>query len=351
MEELIILNIDSRFRNRDQFKNAGKYTYELLYPIKNVMSIRMSSIEVPNIFYTFTNQKKNNQFAIKFNDTIEYIFIQDGNYGVDQILIEISEKLDSINTKYMQKFSISINTINGKVTIKNENKFSLIFDKKDKYTVLGDHLGFAKNEYNGNNVYTAEGIIDIIDDQYIFLKINDYGNLITQLNDRNILAKIIVNKNKNTIIFDNFSNFITKSYKFEQPHTLNKLHIELFDAYGNTVSLNNMNFSMTLELIISSVAESKLDELFIENFNISQEQEKNHITRGYTRQLEYSTYVNNQNNIPNNIPNNILNNQVYNTNNSMFNYMTMQMNQGYQDNQNNQNNQQSSMYNCNYIQQ
>jgi len=55
----IIINIDSRFRNKQIYSNAGKFTYHLGDKIKNCKYIRLSSFEFPNLYFTFTEKKNN----------------------------------------------------------------------------------------------------------------------------------------------------------------------------------------------------------------------------------------------------------------------------------------------------
>jgi hypothetical protein len=53
-----LINIDSRFRNKNKYQNPGKFTFHLKEKIKNVKYIRLSSVELPNLYFTFTDEKK-----------------------------------------------------------------------------------------------------------------------------------------------------------------------------------------------------------------------------------------------------------------------------------------------------
>ena len=53
--ENILLNIDTRFIDKSKFPNAGKFTYQLDNPLKNIGYIRLSSIELPALYYVFKN--------------------------------------------------------------------------------------------------------------------------------------------------------------------------------------------------------------------------------------------------------------------------------------------------------
>ena len=95
----------------------------------------------------------------------------------------------------------------------------------------------------------ADAIVDIDGERYIFLKINDYGNL--YLNHKTpikVLGKIILNSSKENFIFINTTNYLYKSHKFISPVNINKLEIELLDYNGNRLDNGNCDFSITLEL-------------------------------------------------------------------------------------------------------
>ena len=253
-DNTIIVSVDSRYRDINSYKNSGKFNFYLPNTLRNIISIRLSSIELPNLFYTFTKIKHNISFVILTNTISPYtIEITEGNYISGQMLSELNKKFVELNSLTGLLITASFNNINGKITFSSTNSFDIDFsdhtDSNDRGPdpSLGKYLGFTKNKYEGLNSYTGEGILDVIGDPYVYLRINDYGDLVTQFNDKNILAKIVIRELKNIMIFDDGSNFVTKQYVFKNPQTINRLNIELIDQYGRTIDMVNMNFSFTLE--------------------------------------------------------------------------------------------------------
>ena len=59
-----VINIDSQFRSNYETTNANNFLYSLADPINNVISIRLSCLEIPTSWYSFSSQKKNNKFII-----------------------------------------------------------------------------------------------------------------------------------------------------------------------------------------------------------------------------------------------------------------------------------------------
>ena len=79
--ENIIINIDSRFRDKNKFPKSSSFSLALSERIKNCIYIRLSSIEFPNLYFTFTELKKNTSFNITLDDnTVINIIIHDGFY-------------------------------------------------------------------------------------------------------------------------------------------------------------------------------------------------------------------------------------------------------------------------------
>ena len=273
----IIINIDSRFRNKQIYNNAGKFTYQLGEKIKNCKYIRLSSFEFPNLYFTFTEKKNNISFKLTSNDKEYIVIIDDGFYASDSILVEIQTQFNKANLYMETEFKISFNYNNGFCSIENDKQFSIDFSNQlSRYHSLGHQLGFRQDTYigiprveGGSAVFsiTTEAQLDTIGDQYVFLKLNDYGviyhdyeDILTKdssgeiiarekyVGDKNNFAKIIMTKNKAEQVFDDGSNFLTKSYIFRQPIDLDRFNISLSDPYGNIIEMVHMDFSFTLEV-------------------------------------------------------------------------------------------------------
>jgi hypothetical protein len=183
------------------------------------------------------------------------VTIADGFYDSLQLL-------NSIKTQLPANMNIAVNLVNGIVTISHTSAFSINFNNNSSSKTLGRYLGFTKNNYTSvlNNVTTkheivSETLLDTIGDNYIFLRINDYGkmyNFNKSTNDYNetldnYLGKILMTVNKAKKNFDN-NNFITKKHIFRQPTNISKLDIELLDPVGTTINTNLVDYSFTLEL-------------------------------------------------------------------------------------------------------
>ena len=292
--ENIIINIDSRFRDRTAYPNSAFFVYRLKEVLKNCKYIRLSSFEIPNLYFTFCTRKKNLSFKLLYNSNEYTIAISPGMYNFEQLLVVIQNAINQLITD--EGLSITINlsftSITGFVTINADEPFGMDFSNGDSYLKpLGYFLGFRKNIYSsqvktisGTDVHyiVTESQLDTTGDHYLFLRINDYGVIhhdfdsITnsyQLSDsmkmpgrKQLLAKIVINEQKTEHVFDNGANFLTKSYVFKQPVDISRLEIELIEPSGFTIDLLYMDFSFTLEIGVITNSNLK-DQLTNDVFN------------------------------------------------------------------------------------
>ena len=143
----------------------------------------------------------------------------------------------------------------------NKNLTSPLIDgiiniKKLEYLSIGYYLGYRPDMSKLTDIFfkksimdyteriiTAEKFYDTTGNNYIFIKINDWG-YIDFFGDP-IMAKILLTSGLGNPKLDDFVN---QGYRFRQPVNINKLDIELVDYLGNTLDLNGSNFSCTIQL-------------------------------------------------------------------------------------------------------
>jgi len=298
--QIHVISIDSRFRT-DQGSNPSDFLFKLLTPIKNVISVRLSSLEIPNTWYTFSEIRGNTSMIV-FIDVPGNVYgtyagrvvITEGNYTANtgapnDILIELFNQLKS--TFLSNSFSVIFNPISGKLAIScftNQNspqpggytyanqpkpaiggilpgtigyetpvRFSInfadgIFSTRDDNWGLGYNLGYRVQNTEVNTVQQAEAIIDVVDSNYIFLSLNPDWRVVdhTQPDSSQTaaFAKVIVDVPKNDIVYDNGANTITKQYFLQQPSNISTFNISIVDEYEQYIQLEGGNISLTLEV-------------------------------------------------------------------------------------------------------
>ena len=258
-----IINIDSSLsiENKKQSIHSTKFTYQLPREYKNVAKIKLSSVELPNTSFVISDEKKNNYFTIIVDDSEHLIKIDSGNYIASDLEVNIEKKLKEIDDNF--EFNLIRHNYLFKFYHMDKKIFIINFTNEDtNYDNLGNILGFSKNIYNDNYIYSAEKIVNVVDHNYCFLAINDYGNVIH--NNKKYLSKIIMTNKKYEMIFDGSHKYVTKDVIFNQPINLNILNISLEDYNGENINLNGIAFSFTLEIttINNSLLKNYLESTF-----------------------------------------------------------------------------------------
>jgi hypothetical protein len=246
----IIVNVNSIFRDTKIFPSSSKFTYNLPSHLKNIIHMRLTSLEIPNTFYTFSTSKNNVKFKITRVSTgfSETVTITDGNYTSTSLINVIQDELDRIIIDLgLTNLDITIDTQTAKVSIVSDEDITIDFTRSEtnEYPSIKYFLGFNEDVYTGTS-FTGESIINIVGVNYFFIKINNIQNIYDE-KVSNAFAKIITNSTKFSVQFEDFENFVTKDKQFRSPKNFSKLDIELVDYLGNTLDLGNQDISFTLE--------------------------------------------------------------------------------------------------------
>lgn len=300
------LNVDTLFRENYEITESTDFLLSLNEPIKNVMSLKLASLELPNMWYTFSSAEKTNEFKINcFNipdidddgNDISYnenytIQIPDGNYSASSFenilnnifintgngLRHIRFEINEFSTKSIFRAANSTDTgnIDPYANGRTDFFFTLDFEVSNLPVskTAGWMLGFRKLIYDANfdtqhvdltiansnivrNYIQSDSSFGSNDNPYVFLELDDFQrNCVTDKiisNNKhylgnNILARITLTTGKNTIVMDNGSDNMFKRRDYFGPTKLEKFRIRLLDRYGSVINLNRNDFSFILEI-------------------------------------------------------------------------------------------------------
>jgi len=293
-----IVNVDSRFRDSIAKNSSTNFQYTFEHPYKNVIRIRIASVEIPNSWYEFSAATNNTSFSISAYDisnNLQTVTIQiaEGNYGAIDLLTTIQAQLVSqLQTPYGIFMSIYPNPFNLKATIElrgvapigatapttTGKPFYLNFlipeTANQPYNWgLGYNLGFRSLRYTvdditdvsgGISTYAiqSESLIDVTAETYVFLAVNDYYAVENKntIGFTQALAKIIVRDAKYAILFDDGGSLLSNDVIFPSPVDLKRIQVKLLDPYGKVLDLNGLNMSFSME--ITEVTNTKMYEFY-----------------------------------------------------------------------------------------
>lgn len=305
------LCVDTIFRKNYSTTLSTDCLFHLPEPMNNVVSIKLSALEMPNMWYRFSSADKSNQFIIHcynvpFADPISgdyspydesyLVTIPDGNYlagEFEEIMNNILSNTSGglayvryqINAYDTRSFFRASNTddVDGldpyvfNNVVYNAFYFTLQFDVDSLplSKCAGWMMGFRNPIYVANR---DSQFVDIIADdfntlynyiksessygssslQYFFLELDDFQRncvpdkvISSTGNDylgNNILARITATSSHNTIVMDTGMDRIFKKRVYFGPIRLDKFHIRVFDRHGHILNINGNDFSFVLEV-------------------------------------------------------------------------------------------------------
>lgn len=291
MQKLVHMN--TKFRNNYYNTSCCDFTYKFPQVIKNIIKMRLYSIDIPNSWYNISNYIGNTNFFIKIKkrqknserivETKYEIEIPEGRWTKEELANHINRKYfylsGSKTDLYFFKVYVDLTTSTTTFELQypstedyTDAKFDLIFSgddfiknqtKRPIIANLGWTLGYRQAQYiNIMNKISSEAFFDDSQNRYIFISINDYkysrnDNNIAFLQDsvldRDVLGKIYMKRNKFHIsINDTDGKENLKERKYFSPVNIDKISLKLLDENGNIINLNNMDYSFTLEFIIEN---------------------------------------------------------------------------------------------------
>ena len=292
------INLDTRFRPNYYTSSSTDFSLTLPVRIKNAVSMRIASIEIPISWYVVAKYWGNSFFKIEWGDNGDGTFannytvtIPDGNYELFwQAATEATDLASTINT-FMQAYPgtglgktilqyivFNVDRTSGRSGFawksgspySTQNfKISFSIDENgnsDFSTILqfrlGWLLGFRVGFYEGLSI-VSEGICYMKGPRYAFISINDFNNSVSNYFisafSSSLLQKDIIARINLTYIQqqqgvyqtgqdDGLSTQINRQRSYFGPVDIERLEIKLLDEFGRIIDLNNMDWSMALTM-------------------------------------------------------------------------------------------------------
>jgi hypothetical protein len=259
------VNVDSRFKQDPQGSDTD-FTVKLTNPIKNVSKVRVASVEFPNIPYTISEYKGNNKLWFETDAGVEILTVSvpDGNYTSEELL-------NLLNRELSPHFACSLDTITGKVRIfpiDGTTNFRMLVDKTGRFDArdtdygLGYNLGFRNRVYTniGSAGVKTESVMNVVGYPYYILQLNGYDTLRSPIQNGSVIgmAKLIMDGDKFSVIFEDGRNMLSYVYEFYQPIDFKSVEVRILDPFGDPVYPHQEPMSLTLE--VSSIMQSQLYE-------------------------------------------------------------------------------------------
>ena len=241
-----IVSIDSQYRDNKATMSTD-YTFNLSDPLKDVVNLRLYSIQIPYTWYTINTNYGSNFFMIKGNRSginngnHDYkIEVPVGNYTAADLITAVNVSLQSLKTNALYtdasfgETNITYDPANSKSSINldltknyNENQYNLVFqnwttpNSLTRSGSIASFLGFNRQTYNIDKIYS---------------------NLTTLLLQS---QTALADENESIYLLDETNNYFT-IYNYKSNSTLDKEFI--------TDSSTNFTILDTIEIRLSGLA-------------------------------------------------------------------------------------------------
>lgn len=245
-----VLSIDSRFRSSSNSSTSNFY-YRLQPPVKNVLRIRITTIEFPRDYRFFTVKRANVTLRVIYDRLAPktvVLTIPEGNYTPP----ELCSQLNTLLSTLLPWLTVVYDSNTKRVTFTGTQPFAIdtTYDSIDRpfdYG-LGYYLGFSHKSHVGvqivdNYVVASNICVGAASDPYLLLKINEYDCVSHQLDDQTITAFAKIDFHEHAH-HDHHWEVV-----FPNPQDLTRLHIQILDAYGDLMDLCGTQFSFSLEVL------------------------------------------------------------------------------------------------------
>jgi hypothetical protein len=274
--EISLHSIDSRFSD---LKNNVNSEFRVNTPrvLKNVIRVRLSSIEVPLVEPMFSLLKGNVTMRVRIG-TGAYVqtgSILAGNYTAGALVTALQAKLQVIDAR----FTITLNGISGLISITNSGvgftiDFASPVDKiasRPTYWGLGYYLGFRDTvltaTYSGvTGGYSVFGtsVVNVSPNSYYLVRLQCPDEAVN-VTHRTVgggfisaFAKIVLTNDFYQIQFGDNSNWVRNEYTFVSPVNIPHFQISLLDPWGELVNMMDADWSYTIE--VTEIKNSKVYE-------------------------------------------------------------------------------------------
>jgi hypothetical protein len=284
--QISIHSLDSRFSDLKNNVNS-EFRIRNPTPLKNIIRVRLASVELPLVEHAFSSAKGNDTFAIKVAGSIRYIqssVLLGGNYTAASLVNAVQTMLQNIHSAFV----CTLNPITGFVTISNPtipftmDFASLVPDIANRPTHwgLGYYLGFRESlvasTFNATtSMYSvvASSVINVQATPYYLLQLkcpDEVINVTHRLNNEthvDAFAKLVLKDNYYQLQFDDGSNLLRKEYTFLSPVTIPFFQVSVLDPWGKLVNMLDADWSLTLEVteIVNSKTFAEITKTYARN--------------------------------------------------------------------------------------
>lgn len=285
---------NTQFRDNFFFTSSENCTFTLPTKIKNVISMSLSAIQIPNVMLPFFKNGTDSIYIVEDNTGLQgVITIPSGYYTIDDFPAVLESAINTQLGISPNRFTVSIDPNTYFTTIANttntfrmnllrgkpsyldepcsiaqyynnvnvddvETKNGLNIKVSQFVTTMGYLIGYRKPEYAHSNSYTSESMFNNIYTDYVYFCLDEYagssqyianyGVLPNSLINDNILAVVPITTPKFISTFADNSDFIFKTRNYNGPIDIQKISVKILNPQGVQVFLHSFDYGFNLQI-------------------------------------------------------------------------------------------------------
>jgi hypothetical protein len=250
-------SIDTRFADQ-VYDGTGDFMIRMPSTLRNVIRIALTSVEIPQVEYTFSARRGNVNFTVGGVPKT----IPDGNYTGTQLAAAITTAGAPCSYNGItNRFNVTGSAV---YTWTSSNP---VIAARNKDWGLGFNLGFSKTVTAG----PAPNSPSLGPAAYYLVQLqcpDMMDNTVHRVSGGGTVpafAKVVLRSpGFYQVQFDDGANLVRKENTFAQPTSIASLRVRLVDAYGCTVDMGDTDWSMTFEVmeVVSSTLYGELNRAY-----------------------------------------------------------------------------------------
>lgn len=207
-----VISIDSQYRNISTYPSTTSFSFDLSEPLRDVVSLKLYSVQIPYTWYTVAKSFGSNFFYIRGNspgvvDQTYKISIPPGNYNQTTLINTINQSFQDVSNGTASDINfngqplLTYNNSTARTTVNlnmtntfNETYYTLNFPSftyprdpiNAKYSIPG-YLGFNRRTYSMNsitsnqNYKTTQAIQTQLSQEFVLDNTNNYFTVVQYL--------------------------------------------------------------------------------------------------------------------------------------------------------------------------
>jgi hypothetical protein len=187
-----VISVDSSYRDRKTYPYSTDFTFDLSEPLKDVVSLKLYSVQIPYTWYTVNKSYGSNFFFISsiHSDKSYKIQIDPGEYTKSTLIGAINTAFTDISNGEASDINFNGETFVEEIGVQTKAKINLNIQNtfNDTYYSLGfpyvisSYLGFTNTTYSLNSIVSAKqdlsGIQNEAQENYVIDASNNYFTVI-----------------------------------------------------------------------------------------------------------------------------------------------------------------------------